>query len=227
MNIEAFFVDIDGTITDYLPGSMEHDKLLGGNFLFPMIRDILVGRGMDFDEAGRDVTDAANEIIYWDYNAIANRFDISEPEVFPLFRQWHSDNMKYYHDMVETIKALSEKGKKLFIISNNPYWGCRFKLELAGLADHDSVYYFDHIFGTDIVLGCKESKQTWQNALKHLDEAPENIATIGDHFHEDGEVPQSCGIGHSFILRRSEKTKLRRENNFTFVNDARMILSEV
>lgn len=227
MNADAFFVDIDGTITDYATGAMDPRNLLGGNFLFPEIRDILVERGWDFDKAGDAIINAANEIVYWDYNVIAERFDISKSDIFPKMRKWHKDNLVYYEDMVETVKALSEKGKKLFIISNNPYWGCRFKLELAKLADHDSIYYFDRIFSTDIVLGCKNSRETWLNALKTLDAAPENIVTIGDNCHEDGEIPQSCGIGHSFILKRSDETKLRRESKFTFVNDARTILSEV
>ena len=100
------------------------------------------------------------------------------------------------------------------------------KLEVAGLANQGKTPYFQQIFGTNVVLGCKNSTDVWQRALAQLPVNPEQIATIGDNQNEDGVIPQGCGIGHSFILRRDAETPRRREDNFTFVNDAKIILAE-
>lgn len=221
-SIKHFLIDIDGTITDYKPGATCPESLLVGNFLFPIIRDMMVERGWDYEEAGAAVFDETERNVYWDYSDLINKFKISQVETFARMRQWHYDNLTCYEDMIETIKELADRGKDLFVISNNPYWGCRFKLERAGL-EHQ---YFKHIFGTNIINGCKNSSEVWQRALNKLSIAPGEIATIGDNVKEDGEVPQSCGIGYSFILNRNSKNPLRHDDKFIYLNDARQILTE-
>jgi hypothetical protein len=56
---------------------------------------------------------------------------------------------------------------------------------------------------------------------------PDKIATVGDNPEEDGKIPQSCGVARSFILDRKSPAAMARRDNFTFVNDARVILSEL
>ena len=221
-SIEHFLVDIDGTITDYKPSAMRPDALLAGNFLFPIIRDMLVEHGWDYEKAGMAVSDETERNIYWDYSDLIDKFKIPQMETFSRMRQWHYNNLTYYEDMVETVKELAARGKNLSIISNNPYWGCRFKLEIAGLEQQ----YFKQILGTNIVKGCKNSSEVWQRALSKLSISPEKIATIGDNPVEDGEIPQSCGVGYSFILNRKSKDPLRHNGRFIYLNDARQILTE-
>jgi FMN phosphatase YigB (HAD superfamily) len=225
-SIDYFFVDIDGTITDYKPGAMKPEEQLAGNFLFPIIRDMLVEDGWDHAEAGTAITDESQHNVYWDYSDLIAKFEVCEIEAFARMRQWHYDNLTCYKDMVETVKELNARGKILFIISNNPYWGCLFKLESAGLANQRDAPFFKRIFGTNIVNGCKNSPEVWQRALTQLSIEPGKIATIGDNPEEDGEIPQSCGIGHSFILNRASKEPLRHEDKYIFLNDARQILTE-
>jgi len=225
-SIEYFLIDIDGTITDYKPGAMRPDSLLVGNFLFPIIRDMLVESGWNYEEAGLAVSGEAERNVYWDYSDLIDKFKVSKLEAFSRMRQWHHDNLISYEDMVDTVKGLAARGKNLFIISNNPYWGCRFKLESAGLAKQSESPYFKRIFGTNIINGCKNSSEVWQRALDELAIEPCEIATIGDNPKEDGEIPQSCGIGYSFILNRKSKSPLRHNDKFIYLNDARQILTE-
>ena len=128
--------------------------------------------------------------------------------------------------MIETVKELAARGKQLFIISNNPYWGCLFKLEFAGLAKQDDAPFFKRIFGTNIINGCKNLTEVWQRALEQIPVDPSKIATIGDNLEEDGRVPQSCGVGYSFILDRASKEPLQHDGKYIFLNDARQILTE-
>ncbi len=225
-SIDYFLVDIDGTITDYKTDAITQDTLLAGNFLFPIIRDMLVETGWDYEEAGAAISAEIERVVFWDYSDLIDNFKVSKTEAFARIRQWHDDNLTYYKDMVETIKELAARDKKLFIMSNNPYWGCRFKLECAGLANQNEVPYFKQIFGTNVVNGCKGSSEVWKRALEMLSIDPGKIATIGDNLKEDGEIPQSCGIGYSFILDRNSEESLRRDDNFIYLNDARQILNE-
>ncbi len=224
-SINYFFVDIDGTITDYKPGAMASVNLLAGNFLFPIIRDMMVESGWDREKAEAAMIDEIHHNIFWDYIDLVVKFKLSRSEAFNRMRQWHRDNLRCYVDMVETVKELAGRGKQLFIISNNPYWGCLFKLEFAGLADMQGAPLFDHIFATNIVNGCKSSTEVWQRALNRLDIDPAEIATIGDNRDEDGAIPQSLGIGRSFILDRASEYPVRCDGSFVFLNDARHILS--
>lgn len=221
-SIEYFLIDIDGTITDYKTGAITQDALLAGNFLLPIIRDMLVENGWNPAEAAAVIKEETDRIIFWDYIDFIDKFDLSREEAFLRIRKWHRDNLIYYEDMVETIKELASRNKNLFIISNNPYWGCRFKLESAGLAPE----YFQKIFGTNVVNGCKHLPEVWKRAINQIAVNPENIATIGDNPKEDGEIPKSCGIGYSFILDRKSETSLRSENKSIYLNDARQILTE-
>jgi FMN phosphatase YigB (HAD superfamily) len=221
-SIEHFLVDIDGTITDYNADVTKPESLLAGNFLFPIIRDMMVESGWDYEDAGTAVFDEVEQNVYWDYCDLIDKFKLSQMETFSRMRQWHHDNLTYYEDMVETVKELSARGKNLFIISNNPYWGCRFKLERAGLKPQ----CFKHIFGTNIVRGCKNSSEVWRRTLDKISIEPGKIATIGDNPAEDGIIPQSCGIGYSFILDRSAKIPLLHDNKFIYLNDARQILTK-
>ncbi len=220
-SIKHFLIDIDGTITYYKTNSITQDALLAGNFLFPIIRDMLVENGWDPAEAAAAIKAEADRIIFWDYIDFIEKFDLSREEAFFRIRKWHRDNLLYYEDMVETIKVLAARNKNLFIISNNPYWGCRFKLEIAGLAPE----HFQKIFGTNIVNGCKHLSEVWNRAINQVAADPGNIATIGDNPKEDGEIPQNCGIGYSFILERKSETALLRKNRSIYLNDARQILT--
>ena len=221
-SIEYFLIDIDGTITDFKTNAITQDDLLAGNFLFPIIRDMLVEEGWESTEAVAAIKNEAERIVFWDYVDFIDKFKISKMEAFARIRQWHNDNLIYYQDMVETVKELSVRDKNLFIISNNPYWGCRFKLEIAGLT-HE---YFKDIFGTNIVNGCKCSSEVWRRALDKLSIDPGKIATIGDNFKEDGQIPQSCGIAYSFILKRESQVPVCQNDKFIYLNDARQILTE-
>ncbi len=224
--IDGFFVDIDGTITDYKSDAITQDALLAGNFLFPILRDMLQEKGWDYTEASKAIAALIEDIVFWDYTDLIDKFNLSRTEAFRRIRQWHDKNLTCYDDMIETVKALAAMGKKLFIISNNPYWGCRFKLEKAGLATPETIPCFKQIFGTNLINGCKNSSAVWHRALAQISVNPGKIATIGDNPAEDGKIPQSCGIGYSFILNRKSQISLRRDDNFIYLNDARHILTE-
>lgn len=198
-----FLVDIDGTLTDYREGATSADKLLHGNFLFPIIRDMMMEKGWAKDVAEQTIRELADKVVFWDYPDFIAEFELSAKEAFHRMRQWHRDNLFVYSETVELVKKLAGEGKKLFIMSNNPYTGCLFKLQAAGLADDDfSSPYFCRIFGTNILRGCKGVPDVWRRALAQIPAELSEICVIGDNPHEDGEIPRQCGITHSIIIPR-------------------------
>ena len=74
-------------------------------------------------------------------------------------------------------------------MSNNPYVGCMFKLQAAGLASNEfSSPYFRRVFGTNVLRGCKGSTEVWKRALAQIPADPKEIGVIGDNPKEDGET---------------------------------------
>ncbi len=200
---EYYLVDIDGTLTDYRPGACEPDKLLHGNFLLPIIRDLMVEKGWDRTEAEKAIFDMKERVVFWDYTEFIAEFELPAGETFRRLRQWHHDNLIVYHDTVRLIKKLAGQGKQLFVMSNNPYMGCIFKLQAAGLAKDDfSSPYFRRIFGTNLLRGCKCVPEVWKRAFAQIPAEIPEIGVIGDNPNEDGELPRSLGVKDIYIIPR-------------------------
>lgn len=214
-----FFFDIDGTITGYRPGALDAGRLLEGNFLFPIIRDMLVERGVSPGDAAAMIRREAAENVFWCYGDFVRKFGLAQLAAAERFRVWHRENLDAFPDTVELIRSLAAEQTPLYIVSNNPVDGCRMKLERAGLAPE----LFRGLFGTDVMKGCKHLTTSWERALNLAGVPPEDAVTVGDDVKEDGIVPRSCGVGACVILERGASLRIRRENGFLCVNDARAI----
>lgn len=198
-----FLVDIDGTLAKYREGAMSN--LLHGNFLFPIIRDMMVESGWEQTKAEAAVLELYNTNIFWDYPDFIAEFNLPVQEAFRRFCQWHRENILPCGDGISLVKQLHSAGKKLFIMSNNPYSGCLLKLQAVGLADNDfQSPYFERILGTNIVHGCKCAPEVWERACACIPAPRSEICTVGDNPKEDRDIPASCGIAHSIILDRNE-----------------------
>jgi FMN phosphatase YigB (HAD superfamily) len=206
MNFKSkyYLVDIDGTITDYRAGSVTPDKMLHGNFLFPIIRDMMLERGWEKQKAETAIYELAERIVFWDYTDFIAEFKLPVKEAIERMRQWHFDNLFAYPETVDLVKKLKKDGKQLFVMSNNPYIGCVFKLQAAGLADDDFASpYFKRIFGTNILRGCKCVPDVWKRAFAQIPADISEIGVIGDNPKEDGELPRSLGVIETIIIPRA------------------------
>ena len=198
-----FLVDIDGTLTKYREGALFN--FLHGNFLFPIIRDLMVESGWQKDKAEAALLESTVDNVFWDYPDFIAEFKLPVIEAFRRFRQWHAENIQPCEDGIALVKKLHSKGKKLFIMSNNPYSGCIFKLQAVGLADDDfQSPYFERIFGTNILHGCKSNPEVWERACACIPAGKTEICVMGDNPREDRDIPASCGISHNILLTRNE-----------------------
>lgn len=214
-----FFFDIDGTITGYRPGALDADRLLDGNFLFPIIRGLLVERDIPIADAEAMIRRECRENVFWCYGDFVQKFRLSPALTEERFRAWHEENLSVFSDTVELIRFLAGKHVPLHVVSNNPVDGCWMKLERAGLASES----FRGIYGTDIMKGCKNLAGSWRRALSQAGVQPGSAIVIGDDEKEDGAVPKSCGVGMSIIIDRSSSFRVRCQNGFLHVNDAREV----
>ena len=198
---QYYMVDIDGTLTDYRGGVLAPEKLLHSNFLFPIIRDLMTEHGWDKSAAEKAIFESAERIVFWDYSDFLAEFGLPTKEALYRMRRWHMENMVVYHDTVRLVKELARDGKQLFIMSNNPYMGCMFKLQVAGLAENDfSSPYFRRIFGTNILHGCKCNPDVWRRAFAQIPADISEIGVIGDNPEEDDALPRSLGVKETYII---------------------------
>lgn len=201
---EYYLVDIDGTLTDYRPGACSPEKLLHRNFLFPVIRDLMVEQGWDRTAAEKAIFEVAERVVFWDYTDYIAEFNLPAKEAFRRMRRWHTENLIVYQDAVRLVKKLAGEGKRLFVMSNNPYMGCLFKLQAAGLAEDDfSSPHFRRIFGTNILRGCKCDPNVWKRALAQIPADAPEIGVIGDNPKEDDALPRSLGVKETHIIPRA------------------------
>lgn len=200
---EYFLIDIDNTLTRGRPGAPDGPEPLHGNFLFPVIRDLMTECGWERGRAEKAIGEYANDVVFWDYPDFLAEFRLPAEEAYRRMREWHRLHLEPCPDGVALVKRLHGMGKSLFIMSNNPYVGCMFKLQAAGLAsDEFGSPYFRRVFGTNTLRGCKNDPAVWRRALALIPADPALVCTAGDDPHDDGEVPRSVGIAHSIILKR-------------------------
>lgn len=216
----ALLIDIDGTITGYLPGALVPEKLFEGNFLFPILLDELVNTGCSRENAEKMLKSECSRNVFWNYTSLIRTLAADEKSTMLRFEKWHLENLFIHQDMVTVINSFAVRGIRLYIISNNPVDGCKFKLRRAGIEPD----IFSGIFGTDILLGCKGAPGVWQRALEMVDLPPELCASIGDDPVEDVRLPQECGIGQSFLLNRSQAGIFRKNGRTLEVGRATGIL---
>ncbi len=222
MNIKnrCFLIDIDGTITRYKPERSAPGATLHGNLFFPVIRDLMVARGWEKKAAEKELFEATDNVLRWDYGELLRRFGIPFEEAMEPMAARHQACLDVHEDTVALVHTLKKRGARLFIISNNPFLGCRWKLLRAGLEPE----LFEFIFSTDLMGGCKSLIPPWEFVLPRTGAAPEQVVVIGDDPKEDGEIPQSLGVGRSFILWRKETPAPQNTARSVFIGDAREIV---
>ncbi len=221
MRIEncRFLIDIDGTITRYKPERSAPGATLHGNLFFPVISDLMIMHGWEKKAAEKALFDATDNVLRWDYGELLRRFGIPFEEAAEPMAARHQAFLDVHEDAVSLVRSLKERGARLFIISNNPFWGCRWKLLRAGLEPE----LFEFIFSTDLMGGCKSLFPPWEFVFSRMETSPEQIVVIGDDPKEDGEMPQFFGAGRSFILWRKGTPAPQNTARSVFVTDAREI----
>ena len=136
-DLRYYLVDIDGTLINYRQSTFDSAKLLHGNFLFQIICNMMLEQGWERKLAEDAIRELIVRNVFWDYTDFIAEFSLPVKETFDRMRQWHFHNLSPYPETVELVKELTHDGKQLFIMSNNPYIGCMFKLQAAGLAEDD------------------------------------------------------------------------------------------
>ena len=197
---EYYFVDLDGTLVNPRPGAMAPGRLLHGNFLFPIIRDLMVKNGWPRERAETAIADHIREQPFWDYPDFMAEFGLPAGESHRRFRAWHRDNLIAVDKTVQLVRDLRAAGKKLLVLSNNPHSGCCWKVEAAGLGDGFGSPYFHRILGTDQMRGCKGAPGVWERALARIPAPPSAVGVIGDNPVEDGEIPRSLGVAEIHLI---------------------------
>lgn len=199
-DVPYYIFDIDGTLSRYV--DYERSAFLHGNFLFPIIRDMMLEKGMDRGEAEEAILRETRENVFWDYCDFVTAFKLDAAEAYRRFRAWHARHIAPHADAVALAKRLRAAGRRLFVVSNNPFTGCLMKLQACGLADDTGTDFFDQILGTNRLRGCKGAPGVWQRALDSIAVDPSLVCTVGDNPVEDGELPRRCGVGAAFLFDR-------------------------
>lgn len=206
--MDYIFIDIDGTITDTNPDKKyPEEKLVWGNPIFGVIRDVMVEEGWDGNEAKKKIEEYASKIIWWDYPDFIAEFNLPVEKTWERIYNWHNEYLIFYTDTVELIKELYKIGKNLYIVSNNPIVGCLLKLKRAGLGDITGSKYFKRILGANILRGQKFQIELWKRAIAQIGIEGEKIINIGDNIKEDGEIPLKAGLKTCFIIDRNGEEK--------------------
>ncbi|NQU39866.1 MAG: HAD family hydrolase [Lentisphaerae bacterium] len=213
--------DIDAMIVDPVPGGEDPSEQRP---LLAIIAHALAARdGIPYSHARAMVETFADDLVWWDYPDFIAAFNLDPTLVWPAIRTWHRANLFVHDDAVACVEALAEAGYPMAIVSNNPVVGCLLKLERAGLGTLGGTPHFSRLFGSNILRGQKSAPAFWQRCLCHLDVPAMDLLMVGDHPHEDCEVPRSQGVGHFALINRSGAAGVTREGPVMQLSDLRLL----
>lgn len=215
-----FIFDIDNTITGY--GRTFVAKAQAGRS--PLLEEVVrLGtlQGVDREDGWRRVLAYTENHMRWDFGELFRLLGIPFEEGDAAMEEVHRAYFDVYPDTVTLIRLLAERGIAMYVASNNPLRGCRWKLQRAGL----DPQLFHGIFSTDFTGSCKGVPGVWEFIAARLDTAPESFFMVGDDFREDGELPIQAGLGGAYILQRDpHKNDSSDLPNLRFVSEATQIL---
>ncbi len=201
--IDTLFIDIDGTVTR--PGDAEAhapgDRLLGRRMLALMRDQAVAQRGMTATEAERIICDVHERETWWDWEDYVSALGLN-PEGFwsvadAAERRWHPPREE---GLAQVLTDLRDAGMQLVITSNNPASGIRQKLRLSGMSDAWQRLHLTQTLGTDRVHAMKWDAVYWQRALQIADKDPQQVAVIGDTWHDDVLMPREAGIARQLFF---------------------------
>jgi len=223
--VKAFFIDIDGTLTDGAdPHPYAKTTTIWSNPNFGVICDALAAKeGIRFDEAAERLRKVADKIVWWDYPHFVAEFQLDARPIWDRILELQQDFLMAYADGEQMVKKLKRRGFRLYIVSNNPTFGCLLKLHRLGLADPTGTPWFDRLLGADIIRGQKSQPGHWYKALAHSNYRGEEVVVIGDNPREDGEVPLAAGLGYAVIVRRDQRDKVMRNGRLFSVRSLDLV----
>ncbi len=133
-----------------------------------------------------------------------------------LFRVSSRDYIHPYEDTIETLKALRQRGKKVYLLSNAAKIFTMPEIEATGLAECFDKMYISSDYGI-----MKPEKEFLQILLDEEALDPSQTVMVGNEISSDVAVAIRCGVHGIYLntagwsINKAEKTieKLRKEEN--------------
>jgi len=217
--VKAFFIDIDGTLTD-VPGGNPYSncETLWHNSVLGMVAECVAEqKGVSFDEGALRVRKVARRYNWWDYPHFIVGCDLDPAETYRKTMELVDGSYVAYKDGVRMVAELSRRGFMRYIVTNNPVMCGRVKLQRTGLADAAGATGFDRVIGANVARGQKSQPEHWLKVLAQTGHDPCETVAVGDNAREDGEVPLGVDVGYSVIVDRNQTEALVREDRRFFV----------
>jgi putative hydrolase of the HAD superfamily len=146
------------------------------------------------------------------------------PKILSIYREGYKEILnrekkKRKKEILETIEALTKKGKKLGIFSN----GRKFDLDF-GIKTYGIEKYFDFILSSEEAKVEKPDLQAFKIIIKKLNEFPENIVYVGDDPVKDVKGAKKAKMKAILYIppKKYRKTTSWRNYNVKVAPDAKI-----
>lgn len=215
MRYKAIFIDIDDTLLDYIPccreafysalgaiesfQSKEHDDA-DEEELFRLFFSI---SGRLFSEAkhGQHTIAEVMELYPVEFCERAGYLPGASEPFKHAFRSAWGHTHTLVPEAEETLRALRDKGYRLFAASNSFGHLQRSRLQHAGILHYFEDTYISMDIGYD-----KPDIRFYQEALKRCGLKPQEVLMVGDSMTTDIIGAQAAGLDTIFFDRRAEGT---------------------
>jgi len=203
-NVKTIFVDIDATLTDLKPGTVNDSD--------PLAELVAKKNGITMDEARRrkkKAEDSVPEMVggIWPFG-ILDELKVSEEELWEAYQADAKEKLFMHSDAKRFLLGLNKRypNVKVYTATTNPRLIIYAKLAVAGLANKEGSPYLDDAFGgEEIYSGGKVCPEFYTALLEKTDSDPETTLMVGDHPEMDLALAKAAGIKQVALPRRDQE----------------------
>lgn len=222
LNVTDVLIDMDDTITY----SKNPEEVRGGAFLFILAELVAEKEGISNEEALcriRKIGDPESSCLF----SLLPSLGIPIETYWKRVQEYLAKHLGLYEDAAILIKALHEKGIRLFPATTNSRMAILSKLAVFGLATMEGSPYFTEVFGgSEVCPGGKESSPDFfLSILKKFRLDPKKTLMIGDNPKADLALARAAGIEQVVLPRRDQKEAVVKEaDGGLYVNSLELVL---
>lgn len=213
-------MDVDGTMTWYLPQPQKHASMM------ECLQKLLMDK-YDIDEkSAADKICACGDPDLQCLSEFLPELGIDPEIYFEMCRSEYAKTIYIPEDTVFFLKKMKEAGIPVCTATTNPIFTTLIKMSLGGLADINGSPYISAFHP-----GCefndpkgKFSENYFPDILKKHKYDTETLMMLGDEIEHDFVPALKAGIRHAVIIDRNQKEPLIEKDGGIFISNLKTLV---
>lgn len=132
-------------------------------------------------------------------DALSEYLQLDKNYLLENYRNCWPNELKYYNDVLSTLKQLSDLGLDIFILTDNPKKTQQKKIDVFRWRKFIKKVYF-----TDEMNSSKPNKECFQIIARENGYSLDSLIMVGDNYYRDIQGAINAGYRYGFKIKRKD-----------------------